>query len=69
MLAGFMLQARPAGENVGVKATVPVNPLSGTVVIDEVATAFARAETLVGLAEMPKSGDALDWWSLHPVSG
>ncbi len=68
MLAGFVLQARPAGENVGVKVTVPANPLSGAIVIVEVATAFARAETLVGLAEMLKSGDAPDWCSLQPVS-
>ena len=44
------MQARPAGETVDVRATVPVNPLTGATVIVEVAVAPARADTLVGLA-------------------
>ncbi len=55
MLVGLRVQARPAGETVEVKATVPVNPFTGATVIVEVAVAPARAPTLVGLAVTVKS--------------
>ena len=49
-LVGLKLQERPAGDTVDVRATVPVNPLTGVTVIVEVAAAPARALTLAGLA-------------------
>ena len=52
------MHARPAGETVEVRATVPVKPFRGATVIVEVAVAPARAVTLVGLAVTVKSGTA-----------
>ena len=49
------MQVRPAGETVEVRATVPVNPLSGATVIVEAAEAPATTVTLVGLAVTVKS--------------
>jgi len=50
-LVGVRVQVRPpVGDTVAVSATVPVNPLTGAMVIVEVAVAPARAVTLVGLA-------------------
>ena len=57
-LVGLKVQVRPAGETVEVKATVPVNPFTGAIVIVEVAVAPASALTLVGLAVIVKSGCA-----------
>ena len=54
-LVGLKVQVRPAGEIVEVKATVPVKPPTGAIVIVEVAVAPARALTLVGLAVIVKS--------------
>jgi len=39
-----------------VRATVPVNPFSGAIVMVDVAATPTVADTLVGLAEMVKSG-------------
>ena len=44
------MQVRPAGETVEVKATVPVNPLTGVTVIVDVAVPPEFAAILVGLA-------------------
>jgi len=55
MLVGLNVQVTPAGETVEVRATVPVNPLTGATVIVEVTAAPARALALVGLALMAKS--------------
>ncbi len=55
MLDGVRVQVRPAGDIVEVRATVPVNPLTGATVIVEVALAPASALMLVGLAETVKS--------------
>ena len=49
------MQVNPAGETVEVRATVPVNALTGATVIVEVAAAPARTVTLVGLAVTVKS--------------
>ena len=50
MLVGLREQVKPAGETEDVKATVPVNPLTGATVIVEVPVAPAKTVTLVGLA-------------------
>ncbi len=55
MLVGLSVHAKPAGETVEVKATVPVSPFTGATVIVEVAVVFARAVTLVGDAVSVKS--------------
>ena len=55
MLVGDRVQVRPAGETVDVRATVPVNPLTGATVIVDVAVAPTTAVTLVGLAVTVKS--------------
>ena len=55
MLAGINVQVKPAGETDDVRATVPVNPLTGATVIVEAAAAPARTLTLVGLAVTVKS--------------
>ena len=55
MLFGVRVQLRPAGETDNVKATVPVNPLTGSTMIVELVVALARAVTLVGLAVTVKS--------------
>jgi len=50
MLVGLRVQVSPAGETTEVKATVPVNPLTGVTVMVDVAVAPASALTVVGLA-------------------
>ncbi len=50
MLVELNEQLRPAGDIVEVRATVPVNPLTGATVMVEVAVAPARMVTVVGLA-------------------
>lgn len=55
ILAGATLQARPDGEAVDDKLTVPVKPFTGATVIVEVAVDPAFAEVLVGLAVTLKS--------------
>jgi hypothetical protein len=49
-LVGDRVHVNPAGDSAEVRATVPVNPLTGVTVIVEVTVAPARALTLVGLA-------------------
>ena len=49
-LVALRVHVRPAGETVAVKATVPVNPLTGVTVIVDVAVPPELAATLVGLA-------------------
>lgn len=57
MVPGVNVHVRPvAGEMLVVSVTVPVNPLSGVIVIVEVAAVPTFALTLVGLAEIMKSG-------------
>jgi len=58
MLEGLRVHVRPAGDTAEVRVTVPVNPLSGATVIVEVPVAPALTVTLVGLAEIAKSGAA-----------
>ncbi len=55
MLDGVRVQVRPTGDTVEVRATVPVNPLTGATVIVDVAAAPASALMLVGLAVTVKS--------------
>lgn len=55
MLPDDSEQARPDGETVAVKATVPVNPFNAETVIVEAADEPAMAVTLAGLAVMVKS--------------
>ncbi len=55
MLVGVRVQVRPAGETVEVRATVPVNPLTGATVMVEAAAVPALTLTLVGLAVTVKS--------------
>jgi len=55
MLDGVRVQVRPAGETEDVRATVPVNPLTGATVIVEVAAVPATVVTAVGLAVTVKS--------------
>jgi hypothetical protein len=55
MLAGVKVQVKPAGETDDVRATVPVNPLTGATVIVEVAAVPAVVVTEVGLAVTVKS--------------
>ncbi len=50
------MQVRPAGETVEARATVPVNPFMGAIVIAEVAAVPTFTLTLVELAVMEKSG-------------
>jgi len=54
-LAGVSVQA----ELSETRATVPVNPFSGDTVIVEVPAEFTATVTLVGLAEIEKSGAAV----------
>ena len=49
------MHVSPAGETAEVKATVPVNPLTGATVIVEAAAVPAVVVTLVGLADTLKS--------------
>lgn len=55
ILFGVKVQARPDGEAVLVSDTVPVKPLTGATVIDDVAAVPAVVETVVGLAASVKS--------------
>jgi hypothetical protein len=55
-LAGFNEQDSPADEIESEMETMPVNPFSGETVTVDPAAAPARLETLVGVAEMLKSG-------------
>jgi len=55
MLGGDRLQARPEGETVEDRLTVPVKPFTGATVMVEVVLEPAFVETLVGLAAMLKS--------------
>ncbi len=54
-LVGLRLQARPAGETVTDRLTVPENPFTGVMVMVEVPVAPALMVTLVGLSVMVKS--------------
>ncbi len=49
-LVGIRVQVRPAGETVEVRATVPVNPLTGATSMVDVAVSPERIVTVVGLA-------------------
>jgi len=55
MLVGVRVQVNPAGLTLDVRATVPVNPLTGATVMVEVAAVPALTATLVGLAVTEKS--------------
>ncbi len=52
---GDRLQARPEGEVVDDRLTVPVKPFTGATVMVEVLLESAFVEMLVGLASMLKS--------------
>jgi hypothetical protein len=58
MLVGKREQVRPAGDTDEVKATVPVNALTGVTVIVDVAAVPAVVPNDVGLAETVKSATA-----------
>ena len=49
------MHVRPAGETVEVRATVPVKPLTGAMVILEVPAIPTFTVTLAGAAEIVKS--------------
>ena len=55
MLAGVRVQVKPAGDTELVSATVPVKPLSGAIVIVDVAAVPAVVVIEVGLAVTLKS--------------
>ena len=55
MLVGERVHVRPAGDTADVRATVPVNPLTGATVMVEVPAVPELTVTLVGLAESVKS--------------
>jgi len=55
MLVGESVQVRPEGEIEEVRATVPVNPLTGATVIVEVAATPTLTLAVVGLAVTEKS--------------
>ena len=55
MLAGVKVQVRPAGDTELVRATVPVNPLTGATEIVEVPAVPAVVVTAIGLAVTVKS--------------
>jgi hypothetical protein len=55
ILLGVKVQARPDGEAVLVSDTVPVKPLTGATVIEDVEAVPAVVETVVGLAANVKS--------------
>ena len=60
MLLGLREHVNPAGDEVDVRETVPVNPpLTDVTVIVEVATAPVFVLTLVGLAVIVKSGEMI----------
>ena len=70
MLVGLDVQERPEGETLEVRATVPVNPLTGATVIVDVAAAPAKALTLVGLALTVKSVTVtatVAVWTIDPL--
>ena len=55
-LVGVRVQVRPpVGDTVAVSATVPVNPLTGAMVIVDVPAWLTLTATLVGLATIVKS--------------
>ena len=55
MLAGVRVHVNPAGETELVRATVPVNPLTGATVMVEAAAALTVVVTAVGAAATVKS--------------
>jgi len=55
MLLGVRVHVSPAGETADVRATVPVNPLTGATVIVEMAAVPTAVVTAVGLAATVKS--------------
>ena len=55
MLVGLRVQVKPVGETEEVRATVPVNPLTGATVIVDVAEVPTVVVTAVGLAATVKS--------------
>jgi hypothetical protein len=55
MLLGVRVQVNPAGLTAEVRATVPVNPLTGATVMVEVAAVPAVVVTAVGEAVTVKS--------------
>ena len=55
MLDGVRVHVKPAGDTALVRATVPMNPLSGATVIVEVAAVPTVVVTEVGLAVIEKS--------------
>jgi hypothetical protein len=55
MLVGVRVQVRPAGATAEVRATVPVNPLTGATVIVDVAATPTSTLAIVGLADTVKS--------------
>jgi hypothetical protein len=55
MLDGVRVQVRPAGDTEDVRATVPVNPLTGATVIVEVPATPTFTVTAVGAAATLKS--------------
>jgi len=61
MLVGLTEQVSPvAGETVVVRATVPVKPLSGAIVIVDIALTPGVVFTVVGLADIWKSTTRTD---------
>jgi hypothetical protein len=61
MIVALRLQERLVELVVTVRVTVPVKPFSVAMVIVELPVAPALTVTLVGLAEMEKSGAAVTW--------
>lgn len=59
MLVGVRVHVRPVGDAELVSVTVPVNPLTGAMVMVDVAATVAVVETEVGLAAMEKSAAAV----------
>jgi hypothetical protein len=58
IVEGVRVHVRPVGDTELVRVTVPVNPLTGAMVIVDVAAVPAFTLTLVGLAVTVKSGMA-----------
>jgi hypothetical protein len=61
MIVALRLQERLVELVITVRVTVPVKPFSVAMVIVELPVAPALTVTLVGLAEMEKSGAAVTW--------
>jgi hypothetical protein len=61
IVVGVSLQARLVEFVATARVTVPVNPFSGATVIVDVPAVPVVTETVVGLAEMVKSGVAVTW--------